>query len=365
MYNLSLHIEYLLLHHDCVVVPGLGAFINVRHAARFDSVRRVWLPMTREVRFNGALSHDDGLLANSYARKNSVSFAEGRELLRRDTMQLREALESDGEITLGHLGILRLEEETVSFQPQQSAAQTARFMGYTAAPVFRQAPQAAAAATVATPEDIAEKVASPIASTIGEIASLAPAPAVVESDDSDAAVEAMPEKKRKPRVFDTDRNYYIAINKIFARTAASFLLIAVVVLSLLPAREKPQVDEASVVPVEKIIRNTAACLYPSESSKVQEAEAEEAPEASADSVKEAEHYRYHVVVATFRSPSEADEFIRQNGGTGYDLHTVNSRTMSRVSAISSDDRADLQSRMMSPEFRMRFGEAWIWEDTTR
>ncbi len=141
MYNLSLHIEYLLLHHDCVVVPGLGAFINVRHAARFDSVRRVWLPMTREVRFNGALSHDDGLLANSYARKNSVSFAEGRELLRRDTMQLREALESDGEITLGHLGILRLEEETVSFQPQQSAAQTARFMGYTAAPVFRQAPQ--------------------------------------------------------------------------------------------------------------------------------------------------------------------------------------------------------------------------------
>lgn len=358
-----MHIEYLLLHHDCVVVPGLGAFINVRHAARFDSVRRAWLPMSREVRFNGALSHDDGLLANSYARKNCVSFAEGRELLRRDTMQLHEALESDGEITLGHLGILRLEEETVSFQPQQSAAQTARFMGYSAAPVFRQAPQAAAA--IATTEETAEEVASPAASTTDAIASAAPAPAVVESDDSDAAVEDVPEKKRKPRVFDTDRNYYIAINKIFARTAASFLLIAVVVLSLLPAREKPQVDEASVVPVEKIIRNTAACLYPSESSKVQEAEAEEAPEASADSVKEAEHYRYHVVVATFRSPSEADEFIRQNGGTGYDLHTVNSRTMSRVSAISSDDRADLQSRMMSPEFRMRFGEAWIWEDTTR
>ena len=69
MYNLSLHIEYLLLHHDCVVVPGLGAFINVRHAAYFDAVTRVWHPMTREVRFNGALTHDDGLLSSSYARK--------------------------------------------------------------------------------------------------------------------------------------------------------------------------------------------------------------------------------------------------------------------------------------------------------
>jgi len=344
VYNLSLHIEYLLLRHDCVVVPGLGAFINVRHAAQLDSEQKVWMPMTREVRFNSALCHDDGLLANSYARKNSATFQNGREMLRRDIDQLREALEIDGEITLGNLGILRLDNGSTAFIPQQTSAQISGILGYMPVPTYVLKQDCTPTITTE------EKTESDTETTTDHRQT---------SDE-----ETTPSKKRKKRVFDTERNYYIAVNKIFARTAAIFLLITAVSLSLLPTQEKPHVDKASVVPAEKIIKNTAACLYPSETNEASETKVTTAE--TTDTVSdEAVHYRYHVVVATFRSPSEADEFIRQNEGTGYTLHTVNTKTMSRVSAISSDDRAELQSQMMSPEFRMRFGEAWIWEDPTR
>lgn len=328
------------MSHDCVVVPGLGALINVRHAARYDSERRVWIPMTREVRFNAALSHDDGLLAGSYARKNCVSFNEGREMLRRDIDQLRDALESDGEITIGSLGVLRLTDEAISFVPQQTSAQMADILGYM--PALTYVPEQGHTPAIEKKIESTTKVPTELEETSCE--------------------EGSQVKKLKKRVFDTDKNYYIAINKIFARTAAIFLLIAVVSLSLLPSQEKPHVDEASVVPAEKIIKNTAARLQPRETNKATDNDTERPDTVSEETEKEG---RYHIVVATFRSPSEADEFIRQNEGTGYALRTVNTKTMSRVSAISSDDKSELQSRMMSPEFRMRFGEAWIWEDRTR
>ena len=105
MERLSIHIEYLLLRHDCVVVPGFGAFINARSEARVDSESGQVYPMMREVRFNSALVHDDGLLAGSFARKYRVPFAEGREMLRKSIESLRRTMASDGEVTIGRLGI--------------------------------------------------------------------------------------------------------------------------------------------------------------------------------------------------------------------------------------------------------------------
>lgn len=354
MYNLSLHIEYLLLRHDCVVVPGFGAFINVRHPARFDASARTWLPMTREVRFNAALSHDDGLLASSYARKNEVPFEEGREILRRDIASLRETFGTDGEVTLGKLGIFRLDEDSqaVSFVPRQSAPQMAHSLGF--APASTSKMQFSVRRAYVIEKNVGENMV-----TVGSF--------TPDSGTQNKPVQADNSQTRKPRKFNTERNYYIPVNKVFARAAACVVLVAVAILALLPAGDTKQIDKASVIPVEKIIRNTAACIAPSEPmNDLERADVIPDQESEVGSGKAGKQTgRFHVIVATFRSPSEAEEFIRQNGGTGYDLEVVSSKTMSRVSAISSDDRARLQADMMSPEFSMRFGEAWIWEDTTR
>lgn len=337
MENLTLHIEYLLLRHDCVVVPGVGAFINVRHAARYDASTRSWLPPTREVRFNSLLVHDDGLLANSYARKHGVPFAEGRELLRRDIMQLTEALAVDGEVTVGQLGILARRESTLRFTPLSPAARLAARLGFTSAPIFRETAAVAdnaAAATDVQPAEAATPVAAPTVTA--------------EEARADRSTEA-----GSGRRFNTRRNYYIAVNKVFARISAVVMLVVAVTLStMLPVSDCKREDRASVVPVERVIRTAGAVTTPNP---------EPEPEITAPAVAEPRQGRWHAVVATFTTQADAEKFISQCEASGYDLRIVNTRTRSRVSAISSDNRDSLQGIISSPDFQARFSQAWIWD----
>lgn len=334
MENLTLHIEYLLLRHDCVVVPGIGAFINVRHAARYDAATRSWLPPTREVRFNGLLVHDDGLLANSYARKHGVPFAEGRELLRRDIMQLTEALADDGEVTVGQLGILARHESTLRFTPLSPAARLAARLGFKAAPIFRENAAVADSAETAT--------------EIQPAASATPVAAPTEETRADRSAEA-----RDGRRFNTRRNYYIAVNKVFARISAAVMLVVAVTLStMLPVSDCKREDRASVVPVERVIRTAGAVAAP---------KPEPEPKSTVSAVAESRQGRWHAVVATFTTQADAEKFVSQSEGCGYDLRIVNTRTRSRVSAISSDNRDSLQGIISSPDFQARFSQAWIWD----
>lgn len=96
MNTLFQHIEYLLLRHDCVIVPGLGAFISTIRPARIDMENHRILPPARSVMFNQAVTVDDGLLANSYARRFNISFEEGRQLIVRDVKSLKDTIISDG-----------------------------------------------------------------------------------------------------------------------------------------------------------------------------------------------------------------------------------------------------------------------------
>lgn len=105
------HIEYLTTHHDCVVVPGLGAIIASYKAARISDDGSYILPPSRELTFNGALVHNDGLLASSIARKESIHYDEAVALMTQSVACLRSCLDLDGEVGLGRVG--RLLKNTV------------------------------------------------------------------------------------------------------------------------------------------------------------------------------------------------------------------------------------------------------------
>lgn len=61
---LSSSILNLLYRNDCVIVPGLGAFITRRVASTYDEQKGLMLPPRKEVAFNPDLRHTDGLLAD-------------------------------------------------------------------------------------------------------------------------------------------------------------------------------------------------------------------------------------------------------------------------------------------------------------
>lgn len=315
MEQLALHIEYLLLRHDCVILPGFGAFINARCAAHYDPFTDRWIPMTKEVRFNQAVNHDDGLVANSYARKYSLTFHEARTLLNSDIKELRYLIENDGEVSLGRLGYISAgDENTIRFSPFQTAEQTNRELGFV---------------SVGTQLNNQEL--------------------------SDNANE-----KRAERSLDFDRNYYIPVNKTAAKVAASLLLVFIVAISaLMPSSGRMEEDQASVVPVNALI-DSAAMPMVQEPKEVYESQ--DSVPGNDNLIPENSIKKYYLIVGTFRSEREAQKYINLNHGEESDLILVPSKTLFRVASASSNDKSELITELNSDSFKSRYSEGWIWEN---
>lgn len=315
MEQLALHIEYLLLRHDCVILPGFGAFINARCAAHYDPFTDRWIPMTKEVRFNQAVNHDDGLVANSYARKYSLTFHEARTLLNSDIKELRYLIENDGEVSLGRLGYISAgDENTIRFSPFQTAEQTNRELGFV---------------SVGTQLN--------------------------SQEFSDNANE-----KRAERSLDFDRNYYIPVNKTAAKVAASLLLVFIVAISaLMPSSGRMEEDQASVVPVNALI-DSAAMPMVQEPKEVYESQ--DSVPGNDDLIPENSIKKYYLIVGTFRSEREAQKYINLNHGEESDLILVPSKTLFRVASASSNDKSELITELNSDSFKSRYSEGWIWKN---
>ncbi|MDE6297535.1 MAG: hypothetical protein K2L89_06780 [Muribaculaceae bacterium] len=339
---LSLHIEYLLLHHDCVVLPGIGAFINVRHSASFDIERGIITAPVKEVIFNQSLKSDDGLLAKSYARKYQISYREGSELMLRSIAALGEVLATDHEATIGKLGILCREKEgNLRFHPYKSARNLAYQLGRVEVPV----------GNVTTSEDNAESADTTVASELNE--------PIFEIEETNTEVEE-PIINQKSRELDFEKNYYIPVNKTFIKISACLLVCFMISLAFIyrPSSNNTVEERASVLPIDKVI-DTALQTSQNLELKHDSLHALQ-PQ---DSLKELQEQgdNYYLIVATCTSPEEAEKFIKKNSSAGYELSIISSTKYWRVSASSDSDRQQLIETMHSNEFKEHFPKAWIWK----
>lgn len=98
------HIEYLMLSNDCVVVPGFGAFIAQYTSSNNCAQNSTFTSPKRSISFNASINHNDGLLANSIAKKASIPYAEALKQIEKSTTICRQALSDDSEVPFGRLG---------------------------------------------------------------------------------------------------------------------------------------------------------------------------------------------------------------------------------------------------------------------
>ncbi len=103
MKNLVRHIEYLLTRHDCVVVPGWGAWIVQYNPAAVDLSSSI-VPPKRWLSFNASLAHNDGTLAHSLMQSEQCSYEEAADLIAAEVAAWQAALQQDGHIVLGRIG---------------------------------------------------------------------------------------------------------------------------------------------------------------------------------------------------------------------------------------------------------------------
>ncbi len=129
MQMLISHIEHLLTGNDCVIVPGLGGFVVQHRSALFQNDRIV--PPHREIYFNQALSHDDGLLISSISQFSSVDYNTARRQVNDEVEQLRQKLSVRQEVGFGQIGVFYLDSgRSLIFEPKDSALSRFISFGY-------------------------------------------------------------------------------------------------------------------------------------------------------------------------------------------------------------------------------------------
>lgn len=309
------HIEYLLLRHDCVIVPGLGAFIASMTPASIDMEKGIILPPSRSLMFNQAVTLDDGLLANSISRKSGLSFEESRQAIVRCVTNMKSILNSRGEIVMGNLGtLMRGTEGNLLFAPHAVDFSNASGMGYSSI-------------KLSVPE-VETKPSAPIISETPEI--------------EDISVE-------------NEKNYYsIRISRAFARIASAVAVIAVVALTMIlnPLPSDNLEQRASVVPVNAIL---PAATHQEFTDTVKTIVAEEVPV-----VKEEIAPAHYLIVATFSNEKEAKAYAERYSTDEFPLTAVASKRMTRVAAAASDNREELIKQLNSAAISSKFPNAWIW-----
>jgi hypothetical protein len=111
------HIENLLPGNDCVVVPGLGGFVqNVVHA-RIQKESNLFHPATKEICFNPKLRFNDGLLAQSYQEIHGMSFEEANQQIQQALQEILSKMEEGKYVRFGRIGTLSKNEGQLIFRP--------------------------------------------------------------------------------------------------------------------------------------------------------------------------------------------------------------------------------------------------------
>lgn len=153
MIDLAPHIEYLLTGHDCVVVPGLGAFLVHETPAYYDAAAGRFMPPSRSLGFNQAITINDGLLVESVARRRGVSLDAARIDVEIAVSSFRHQLITSSALPVGNLGLLAEKDDTLVFEPSKESAVSMRYAGL--------APLDVKPLAVETPEEVERVIMEP------------------------------------------------------------------------------------------------------------------------------------------------------------------------------------------------------------
>ncbi|MBO5916741.1 MAG: hypothetical protein J6Q25_07510 [Bacteroidales bacterium] len=117
MQQLIATIENLLIEHDCVVVPGLGGFIHQQQDAYYDANSSLFYPSGKQLAFNARLHYNDGLLCQAYQMELGLSFDMANLRIRQAVCELKDYLAQYRHLSVGRLGQLIQQADTLVFEP--------------------------------------------------------------------------------------------------------------------------------------------------------------------------------------------------------------------------------------------------------
>jgi hypothetical protein len=119
--DISVYIRELLFRHDCVIIPGFGAFIGNYFPSHIDRNEGLFYPPVRRITFNRHLTGNDGLLIGHVSSHLNIAYGESREMISSWAEELRNKIMAGTSLYLDHLGTFSLNREgTIIFEPDNT-----------------------------------------------------------------------------------------------------------------------------------------------------------------------------------------------------------------------------------------------------
>jgi len=117
MQNIFSHIAYLLIEHECVIIPGFGALIHTPVLSK-NADENVFSPPGISVGFNSEIKHNDGILADSIKEEQKISYNEANKIVSDFSRKLIDLLKNKKEVAIPQVGLFKLSENNkISFSP--------------------------------------------------------------------------------------------------------------------------------------------------------------------------------------------------------------------------------------------------------
>lgn len=131
MEKLVQYISRLIAQHNCVILPGIGAFLAHRVPAYYNAAEKVFMPPHRELGFNPQVTMDDALLLSEYMNDGLLSYEEAERCLKNDIDSLRSKLSDNGVVCFGELGTFEMDiEGKISFTPNENSIDDPQNYGF-------------------------------------------------------------------------------------------------------------------------------------------------------------------------------------------------------------------------------------------
>ena len=118
MMQLSQYISTLLYRYECIIVPGLGAFLTHKVSAEIDTRAQVFSPPKKRLSFNEQLQSNDGVLANYIATSEKVSYENALSKIAKQVAEIQQSLKTNETVSLKYVGDLsRSKTGALEFEP--------------------------------------------------------------------------------------------------------------------------------------------------------------------------------------------------------------------------------------------------------
>ena len=104
MEKLIKNISKLIARNDCVIIPGIGAFLAHEVPASYNAEDKMFMPPHRALLFNPNIKVDDMLLLSEYLAGGKYSYSEALSSLSKDIADFKKTLSDKGTFRFGELG---------------------------------------------------------------------------------------------------------------------------------------------------------------------------------------------------------------------------------------------------------------------